>query len=69
MEINHNKQTEMSSAQKEVVASEVINSLDLVMEINLLLNDYFNGSFLQNDSGILMKMNGQTFQLTVTEVV
>lgn len=69
MEINHNRQNKISSVHEEVVASEVINSLDLVMEINLLLNDYFIGTFLQNDSGILMKMNGQTFQLTVTEVV
>ena len=47
-----------------------INGFDLAMQIYLLLDDYFCGTFAKNTKGVLMRMeNGQVFQLTVTEVV
>lgn len=53
----------------DAVREEKILPLDLAMQIFLLLDDYFCGTFAKNSKGILMKMeNGQVFQLKVEEV-
>lgn len=69
MKTIHNSSTKEEIIEKGTNAKDGrIAPLDLAMQIYPLLDDYFCGIFEKNTKGVLMKINGQIFQLKVEEV-
>lgn len=68
MQNNTDKIEEADSTFKEAFDENRVEALYLIDEIKILLDDYFVGDFIRENSLVIRLLNGQKFRLTLEEI-